>query len=219
MLILNTDCIQAVNTGEDIPRVLVVNGQRAIKVKWHSSSAWRGYYEATAVKKYGWEHLDDGWLTGDYPDAPEEARSSNVQDKIEKLAKELDNEGFDVLAVFVPTSNVFSTAYDVFKRKRLVLDKGRRIANNTRLYVGDGIKIVRLHSTDILVEQNGIITLNNGGWDTLTTRDRFNKYLPYPYAIVRYKGKTYLSSNGGWNDKSNWTLFENGMTVEGELRI
>lgn len=63
---------------------------------------------------------------------------------------------------------------------------GRRIANNTfKRPTADGGGIaIRLHSTDIIVVEpcgrNGRddrVTLDTGGWQTVTTRDRLNAFL------------------------------------------
>jgi hypothetical protein len=119
MLFINTECIQQYNETGDTPNYLHDhNGDRAFRLKWNRTDAWRGYYEAVPVKKYGWKKIDyDGWVTGNYSDAPEEARQENVNAKLKKLARDYSKKGFDVEAVFVLTSNVFSTAFDVFVKK------------------------------------------------------------------------------------------------------
>jgi hypothetical protein len=118
MLIINTEAINAANAGEDTPEVVEVNGIPAVRIGWHSTDAWRGYYEATPIDGSGWEPVTDGWMTGEWDDAPAEARGSNVEAKLTAMAEDLEREGYDLLAVFMPTSNVFSTAYDAFKRRR-----------------------------------------------------------------------------------------------------
>jgi len=118
-LILNTEAIDAVNEGEEIPETLDVAGDE-IKLVYVSTDAWRGYYDAVPGGGSRWEKIDDesSWVTGNYDDAPEYARSDNVEEKCNRIAEALDAEGYDVAAVFAPTSNVFSTGYDLFKRKR-----------------------------------------------------------------------------------------------------
>lgn len=113
MLYTLTDAIEAVNQGEDIPDVLAdpTNGDEAFRLNYISTDAWRGYYAAEALEGSGWVKQDDGWMTGEWDDAPEEARGSNVEAKLNALA-----EDQDVVVVFAPTSNVFSTSYDVFVR-------------------------------------------------------------------------------------------------------
>jgi hypothetical protein len=61
----------------------------------------------------------------------------------------------------------------------------RKVANNTYLkrdrYRND--IAVHLHSTDVLIfHANGDIWINTGGWNTPTTRDRINMFLPKPRA-------------------------------------
>lgn len=116
MLYVNNEAIVAANTGEDFPETLTVDDAAAFQLEYIRTSAWRGYYQATPIEDSGWEKVKDGWVTGDYDDAPSEARYSNVKARLDALAAEGEEEGFDVCVVFAPTSNVFSTGYDVFKR-------------------------------------------------------------------------------------------------------
>ena len=141
MLYTDTSAINAVNNGTDTPTWIYIGSNRVAKLSWKSTDAWRGYSVVTATKKYGWQAVDlealdlTGWVTGDYSDAPEDAQSSNVEDRIQALAKRNDARGFDTLIVFAPTSNVFSTAYDVFEKSRGKLEtiKRKKLANNTYL--------------------------------------------------------------------------------------
>ncbi len=52
------------------------------------------------------------------------------------------------------------------------------IENNTIRYTTtDNRDIIRLHNTDVVTKwPNGYITLNSGGWRTVTTKDRINSY-------------------------------------------
>ncbi len=69
------------------------------------------------------------------------------------------------------------------KFKREWWRNSRPIANNTRLEMrgntyGDDIA-VRLHGTDVVTyHADGTITLNTGGYWTVTTRDRINRFVP-----------------------------------------
>lgn len=56
----------------------------------------------------------------------------------------------------------------------------RKLQNSTYLERRPGSDIaVRLHQTDVLTfSPDGAITLDSGGWDTVTTKDRMNAYLP-----------------------------------------
>jgi hypothetical protein len=58
---------------------------------------------------------------------------------------------------------------------------------------------VRYHSTDIIrVDPTNIITLNNGGWGTPTTKDRLNQFLNCLSArIYQKKGTWYIVGDNG----------------------
>ena len=72
------------------------------------------------------------------------------------------------------------------------------VKNNTRLTIyKNGDKTLKLHNTDIIKWQGNKIILNSGGWDTLTTRARFNEFLPEQIRIFRKKGKTFVNYCGG----------------------
>lgn len=57
------------------------------------------------------------------------------------------------------------------------VEMSRLIGSNTlMLHYKDGRKAVRYHTTDIVTEMNDVITLNSGGWKTVTTKDHINQY-------------------------------------------
>lgn len=75
----------------------------------------------------------------------------------------------------------------------------RKIGNNTRAYIEyDGSVSIELHSTKVVVlYPNGLVKLQTGGWQTITTKDRINQYSPvkvyqrnYEW-FVRINGKDY----------------------------
>jgi hypothetical protein len=71
------------------------------------------------------------------------------------------------------------------------------IKNNTRLTIyKNGDKVLRLHLTDIIKWQGNKIILNSGGWDTHTTRARFNEFLPDGISVYREKAITYINVRG-----------------------
>jgi hypothetical protein len=56
----------------------------------------------------------------------------------------------------------------------------RTIAHNTRIVRRDDGIAVRYHYTDIVLYKfDGKVVLNNGGWQTTTTRDRIRMFAPY----------------------------------------
>jgi hypothetical protein len=57
------------------------------------------------------------------------------------------------------------------------VEMSRLIGSNTlMLHYKDGRKAVRYHTTDIVTEMNDVITLNSGGWKTVTTKEGINQY-------------------------------------------
>src|SRR5688572_9897981 len=62
---------------------------------------------------------------------------------------------------------------------------------NTVWYYRDGCKILRLHHTDIAIwsADGETIKLYTGGWQTITTKDRLNRFTP---------GSRIFSDKGVW---------------------
>jgi hypothetical protein len=56
----------------------------------------------------------------------------------------------------------------------------RKVGNNTYAEIlSDGSVGIMLHSTYVVkIHEDGTYTLNSGGWQTLTTKDRINQYSP-----------------------------------------
>ena len=56
----------------------------------------------------------------------------------------------------------------------------RKVGNNTYAEIlHDGTVAIKLHSTYVVkINPNGTYTLNSGGWQTVTTKDRINQYSP-----------------------------------------
>ena len=81
-------------------------------------------------------------------------------------------------------------------------EKGKPIANNTRLMKRGEDYAVRLHETDVVtIHGDDTYTLNTGGWRTVTTKERINRFSP---ACVYSDRKVWLV--GG-------SLFKDGMKV------
>ena len=103
------------------------------------------------------------------------------------------------------------------KTKREIMDgvesiKSRLIDNNTvEYYRADGSKVIRLHLTDIITfNPDGSCTLNSGGWQTVTTKDRINKFSPC--RVFQDKSVWYINLNGSW-DRENWIPYADGITI------
>lgn len=76
------------------------------------------------------------------------------------------------------------------------------VKNNTRLTIyKNGDKVLRLHNTDIIKWIGNKIILNSGGWNTLTTRARFNQFLPEGLRVIRKKGETFILSTRNYCDE------------------
>jgi hypothetical protein len=108
---LKTEAINAINKGEEIPKKI-----DDFRIKYVSTDAWRGYYEATPIKGTEWKEVKSSWVTGEWEDAPKECRGSDVQSTLEKTREKVEKLGGQIRVIFLPTSNVFSTAYQVFVR-------------------------------------------------------------------------------------------------------
>ena len=83
------------------------------------------------------------------------------------------------------------------------------VANNTFEYVTNNGDIhYRLHNTDVVVfKSNGDIVLDSGGWLTVTTKERINRYLPSGYSLYQEKG-IWIVCGEDWE-----VPFEDGMVL------
>jgi hypothetical protein len=72
---------------------------------------------------------------------------------------------------------------------------GRRVDNNTyQASYQDGTIRLILHRTPIITTQpDGAIIVDTGGYNTHTTRDRLNKFLPRGWGVYTEQGTIYLS--------------------------
>jgi hypothetical protein len=70
------------------------------------------------------------------------------------------------------------------------------IDSNTVEYIKpDGVKVIRLHRTDILTfPKRGGVILNSDGWKTVTTKERMNSYQG-ECVIVQDKGVWYITTS------------------------
>lgn len=101
-------------------------------------------------------------------------------------------------------SNLFATARSP--------ERGKPLANNTRLYKrGDEFEIV-LHQTAVVsILPEGRYILRTGGWNTLTTRDRINRYAP---------GRAFTKDGiMYWHGSGDALIFEEGMIVSEEGQV
>jgi hypothetical protein len=85
----------------------------------------------------------------------------------------------------------------------------RKVANNTWLERRPNGDIgVRLHETDVVTySPDGSITLDTGGWFTVTTKARINEFTPF--VVGSNRGEWYVCTPGDWD---NTVPFRNHMT-------
>lgn len=85
----------------------------------------------------------------------------------------------------------------------------RKAANNTLVIAGygdDNAVAIRLHDTNIVIVNNdGTFTLDSGGWRTVTTKERINRYTP---AGISQRGGVWYMADG--------SLFYDGMTIKAD---
>ena len=93
------------------------------------------------------------------------------------------------------------------------LRPSRKVGNNTYLKLRDrGVIAVLLHSTDVVrFYPDGCVKLDSGGWKTLTTKDRMNRFSPL--SVCSDKGVWYVSDGGGEHDTFT---FADGLTYRPE---
>jgi len=77
-------------------------------VEWHSTDAWRGYYEVTSK---GWVNVHSDCILSMSEDA------GDLEDFDKKLTEKLNEIKIGYAKVFSRTSNVFSSGYDFFVQK------------------------------------------------------------------------------------------------------
>lgn len=89
--------------------------------------------------------------------------------------------------------------------------RGKPIANNTRLMQREGYIAVKFHNTDIIrYYPDGRVQLFTGGWYTISTKERINRYTGL--GIYSKKGTWYVPNKTGlFNDIS--VEFEEGMFI------
>jgi hypothetical protein len=90
-------------------------------------------------------------------------------------------------------------------------ESGKPIANNTRLLKDGTDYLIRLHQTDIVrITPLNIYTANTGGWQTVTTKERLNRYLPI--SIWQDKHIWYVGTyQREWKDRK---LFFEGLQCD-----
>lgn len=94
----------------------------------------------------------------------------------------------------------------------------KKVANNTVEYVReDGTRVIRLHLTDIVeILPCGTIRLNSGGFKTVTTKERIERYLPKGMRLWSEKGIWWIGKPS-WmqgNEEEPTYPFKDGMIIK-----
>lgn len=131
---------------------------------------------------------------------------------IEKVADVVDKYGH--VYAFITGVGIFQVYLGLFTKTGK--NKTKRIANNTLLIdYGNGKRAIRFHETDIITEENGELTLDNGGYLTKTTKDRMNKYLgELGYCITQKNYEWFIAGTG-----FGLVKFHNGIKLTGTLPL
>lgn len=80
-------------------------------------------------------------------------------------------------------------------------ERGKPLANNTRLFDRGEFYAVQLHATDVVeIYPNGTWGLRHNGWTTPTTSDRIRNFSPANYT-------TWLSEGDGFGGSNWWVYF------------
>lgn len=79
----------------------------------------------------------------------------------------------------------------------------RPIANNTRVVRLNDDRIgIRLHDTDVVVyDKDGSVTLDSGGWLTVTTKDRINGFIGDRARVYSDRGKWFIYHHGAKGER------------------
>jgi len=90
----------------------------------------------------------------------------------------------------------------------------RKIDNNTVARMsGDDIVIMFQYTDICIVYPNNSRRLYTGGWYTHTTKDRFNKLLPWPFSVFQKAGTWYIRNH---ITKEQWN-FTDGVLVTSDI--
>lgn len=100
--------------------------------------------------------------------------------------------------------------------------QSRKVGNNTYMQQRDEDAIaVKLHDTDVVTAlRDGSVVLDSGGWKTVTTKDRMNKWLPDPWRVWTERGTWYLGRIPTWHKplkeqlaEGSACIFADGITI------
>jgi len=82
--------------------------------------------------------------------------------------------------------------------------------NTVEYLTRDGKRIIHFHHTDILIFSGDSVRISSGGWRTITTKERINKFLPDGLRLGSMGGFWAISSRNGGS-----FTFKDGMVFDG----
>lgn len=128
MIHYDTTTIDAINGGYDMPmriRDPLEPGRLIGTLKYVSTDGWRGYYSLKPTARY--KRVGEDWVTGDWDDA---IAAEHGETPTEAKFKALEQQYGDIYVVYSPTSNVFSTAYDVLVKVQVAPHAARALVKS-----------------------------------------------------------------------------------------
>lgn len=84
---------------------------------------------------------------------------------------------------------------DTFSPEQRAAWRPHFVARNTVEFNRDGKRVIRLHKTDVVTFEKNGVRLNSGGWRTVTTKDRMNRFMPGGYSVFSMNGFWYVGSH------------------------
>lgn len=129
--------------------------------------------------------------------------------QFEKELTRIINENGGMVYATITDVGQFQIYVGMFKKSGV--KRSSRIANNTlEILDSEGNrKAIRLHDTNILIYENDYIILDNGGWQSKTTKERMNEYLPQSVYISQNNFTWYVNDSRD-NTKKEYI---NGMRI------
>lgn len=196
MIYRDTTAIEAVNNGINTPDAFYHKTKLIATSKW-IAQGYPGYSET--IPEAGYKVIASDWVCGDWDDAIAAEHGETPTEA--KLAK-LEKTHGTIWVIYQPTSNVFSTGYDVLIKDPEYVKPDdaptrRRVAHKThKLEWANGDWEVQYHATKVVKynAKTGKYTLNSGGWHTMTTAKRMSEYLPRAYRVNRKNWELHVTT-------------------------
>lgn len=114
-----------------------------------------------------------------------------------------------------------------YERAATLLQRGRPKGRRKKLsgratylrLLPDKAIAVTLYRTDVVrLYPDGRVVLNTGGWRTVTTKDRMNRFLPEGWSVWSDRSVWYLGC-GPWTENPEKYTFADGITIDAEGNV